>query len=392
MNRILALLDDALSAGHVVYLHCRGGVGRSAMAAGCWLAARGQGGERALEALQELWRASRRSEIWPTVPETDEQRCYVRDWISSGASETADADRCRGALLGLALGEAIALAGPSAASGLPLTWGQHTALALCLAESLFARQQMDARDQMERYLRWSRNGHLAAGGQPQPPTPDIARALASYEWRGLPMAGSHDPQDRSTGSLSRVVAAALVARHEASRAVSLAAECSRTTHQSPVVLDACRYYAALLLGAIAGSEPQQVLAGRYEPAPGLWAAQPLRDELDPLFVGRLAGGAKTGAAALSPGVIEVLGAVIRAVGESRDFETGVSAAIAAGGEPVLQAALAGSLAGAFHGASALPMPSFRRLRQRELLEEFAARLAGRQARPAAPQAPRVTGE
>jgi ADP-ribosylglycohydrolase len=391
MSRILAMLDDALSAGHVVYLHCRGGVGRSAMAAGCWLAARGQDGERALEALQEFWQASRHSEIWPTVPETDEQRCYVRDWIGSGAGAATDADRCRGALLGLALGEAIALAGPPAAPGLPLAWGQHTALALCLAESLLERRRMDARDQMERYLRWSRAGHLAAGGQPPQPTPDIARALASYEWRGLPMAGSHDPQDRSTGSLSRVVAAALVARRDASRAVSLAAECSRTTHQSPVVLDACRYFAALLLGAIAGGEPQQVLAGRCEPAPGLWAAQPLRDELDELIGAHVAGGAKADPPAASPGVIEVLGAAIRAAGESRDFETVVSAAIAAGGEPALQAALAGSLAGALHGASAVPMQSFRRLQQRELLEEFAARLAGRQDPPAAPQAPRVTG-
>lgn len=390
MSRILRMLDDALAAGHVVYLHCRGGVGRSAMAAGCWLAARERSGERALEALQESWQASRHAQIWPTVPETDEQQRYVRDWIDSGSSGAADGDRCRGALLGLAVGEAIALAGPAAGPGLPLAWGQHTALALCLAESLLARQKMDARDQIERYLRWSRTGHLASTGQPQQPTPDIARALASYEWRGLPMAGSHDPQDRSTGSLSRVVAAVLVARRDASRAVALAGECSRTTHQSPVVLDACRYYAALLLGAITGGDPQEVLTGRYEPAPGLWAERPLREELDELFGGHASEAAGSSGHPAAPGVLQALGVAISAARCSRDFETVVSAAIGAGGEPALQAALAGSLAGAFHGASVAPPELLGRLQRRELLEEFAARLAGQHDPQGAQRPPRVT--
>ena len=390
MSRIVRMLDDALAAGHVVYLHCRGGVGRSAMAAGCWLAERQHSGERALEALQGFWQASRHAEIWPTVPETDEQQDYVRDWIGCGSGAGTDRDRCRGALLGLALGEAFALAGPTARPGLPLAWGQHTALALCLAESLLERQAMDARDQMERYLRWSRAGHLASEDQPQQPTPDIARALASFEWRRLPMAGSHDPQDRSIGSLSRVVAAALVARRDTRRAVALAGECSRTTHQSPVVLDACRYYAALLLGAIAGADRHQVLTGRYEPAPGLWAERPLRGELDWLFGGQGSEAAKATERGASPGVLEALRVAITAAGTSSDFETVVSAAIDAGGEPVLQAALAGSLVGAFQGASVVPMDWLGRLQRRALLEEFADRLAGQQELRGVPQRPRVT--
>jgi hypothetical protein len=35
MARILAMLDAALESGHLVYLHCRAGIGRSAMAAAC---------------------------------------------------------------------------------------------------------------------------------------------------------------------------------------------------------------------------------------------------------------------------------------------------------------------------------------------------------------------
>ena len=56
MGRILAMLDGALETGHRVYLHCRAGVGRSAMAAGCWLAERNPGGgEAALAELGDYW-------------------------------------------------------------------------------------------------------------------------------------------------------------------------------------------------------------------------------------------------------------------------------------------------------------------------------------------------
>ena len=89
-------------------------------------------------------------------------------------------------------------------------------------------------------------------------------------------------------------------------------------------------------------------------------------------------------------MVHALHVAISAARESGDFETIVSAAIAGGGEPALQAALAGSLAGAFHGASVLPMHCFGRLQRRELLEEFAARLAGQQGRPETLRPPRVT--
>lgn len=51
MVRILDTIDEALAAGHVVYLHCVAGVGRTGVVAGCWLVRHGLEGE---EALREL--------------------------------------------------------------------------------------------------------------------------------------------------------------------------------------------------------------------------------------------------------------------------------------------------------------------------------------------------
>ena len=38
-------------------------------------------------------------------------------------------------------------------------------MALCLAESLVENRGFDPRDQMERYVRWYREGHLSSTGE-----------------------------------------------------------------------------------------------------------------------------------------------------------------------------------------------------------------------------------
>jgi ADP-ribosylglycohydrolase len=385
--RVIAQIDEALGAGHLVYLHCRAGIGRSATVAGCWLAASSDAAADPLGKLQELWQQSARSRAWPVVPETQEQEDFVRDWskrggVRSGGATAATAalsvaDRIRGALLGLALGDAMGMAASDGGEGAGV-WSQHTALALCLAESLLERGVCDARDQMERYLRWQRDGYLSALGRPGQATPDVARALATYQWRGQPMAGSHDPKDRSTAGLPRVVSVAAFGAPDPAATVALAVECARTTHQSPLVLDACRYYAALLVGALRGDTPQDRPGRLYEPVSGLWAARPLRREI---VAAVTAGGAALGFRhrPANADVVHAIGNVCVAVATARDVPQAIRSAIDMGCEPALDGALAGALAGALRGAMALPPTSVSALARLDLLEHVAARLAGRQA-------------
>ena len=188
----------------------------------------------------------------------------------------------RGGWFGFALGDALgATRAAVAAKSTPLNWTQPTALALCLAESLHAVGRCDARDQIERYWRWFKDGHLSATGEPGEvhASPDVAKALATFRWRGLPTAGSHDPKDAAATSLPRVIAAALFAGNDPAAAIALAAECSRTTHQSPLILDACRVYAAMLVCALRGQPAREWLQALPEPVPLLWVARPLRKDL-----------------------------------------------------------------------------------------------------------------
>ena len=381
MQRAIAMLDNALAAGHVVYLHCRAGIGRSATVAGCWLASRSARTSDAFDELQRCWRQSAKSREWDEVPETAEQVAYIRGWTAGTTSpmrESASAldpiERARGALLGLAAGDAFGAEQPSG-PGAFRCWSQHTSLALCLAESLLDCGGFDARDQIERYLRWQRDGHLSATGTASAVTPDVAKALANYQWRGQAMAGSHDPRDRSTAALPRVVAAVLFALPDAAAAVRLAGECARTTHQSPFVIDACRYYGAMLVGAVRGAAPRAVLEGLYEPSEGFWTGRPLkpavvataRATLSP----RLDATSRKGD---SPDAMLAIARVRAAVAAAGGFDDAVKRAREGAVEPRLEAALAGTLMGALHGAAVIPRERLAQIARLELIESFAGRL------------------
>jgi protein-tyrosine phosphatase len=80
MRAILDLLDADLERGTPVYLHCRGGAGRTGTVVGCYLVERGEPPERALADIAADRRDlhSKRSS-WSS-PETEEQRRFVLEW------------------------------------------------------------------------------------------------------------------------------------------------------------------------------------------------------------------------------------------------------------------------------------------------------------------------
>lgn len=80
MRAIQAALGEALARERGVYVHCRAGIGRTAVVIGCFLAKDGLDGKAALKALNRLWRQSARSQSWPQVPQTDQQAQYILDW------------------------------------------------------------------------------------------------------------------------------------------------------------------------------------------------------------------------------------------------------------------------------------------------------------------------
>lgn len=90
-------------------------------------------------------------------------------------------DRYRGALLGLACGDAVGtsvefrtrrsfprvtdMVGGGPFQLEPGQWTDDTSMALCLAESLVTKGTFDATDQMTRYVNWWHWGYLSSTGE-----------------------------------------------------------------------------------------------------------------------------------------------------------------------------------------------------------------------------------
>jgi ADP-ribosyl-[dinitrogen reductase] hydrolase len=103
----------------------------------------------------------------------------------------------RGSLLGLAAGDALGTTVEFSAPGTfePLTeivgggpfrlsarqWTDDTSMALCLAESLIETGNFDPVDQLERYVRWYREGYMSSTDSCFDIGHTVRSALARFE-------------------------------------------------------------------------------------------------------------------------------------------------------------------------------------------------------------------
>jgi len=86
MRRALALIDDLLARDLPVYVHCRGGRGRTGCVVACYLVERGAAPPAALERVRQLSGSDH-------SPETDEQRVFVTTWRPARPAEDASRRR-----------------------------------------------------------------------------------------------------------------------------------------------------------------------------------------------------------------------------------------------------------------------------------------------------------
>lgn len=414
MAEIVAHIERELQQRRRVYVHCHAGIGRTGMVAGCLLIARGAVGDTALEQLNRLWRTCDRSRTWPYVPETDAQIAFVRAWkpvadpaaelttlpngvARKGRSPSAVADRgvqdrFRGALLGLAVGDALGvatqglkpgsftpIAGFSGSSTLnlpPGAWSDDTAIALCVAEGLIQCGRFEPRDQVERCENWQQNGYLTATGQCVGITDNTAQALAAARWRRQVFPGSHDPKHLDPEALTRVAPTVLFSFGSLEEAIHLACEASRITCQAPGALDACRLFAASLHGALAAESKERILDPPFE-LPDTTGVRPKVEAI------RRKASMKSPRAGQT--ITETLAAALWAFETTSTFHEGALRAANLGGRSDAVSAAYGQLAGAAYGAEAIPEEWRAAVISRDLIEAFADALLAHSQRRAGPR-------
>lgn len=282
----------------------------------------------------------------------------------------APVDNLRGCLIGLAVGDALGttLEFTRPGSFTPIDdmigggpfrlqageWTDDTSMALCLAESLTACKGFNADDQMTRYVRWWKNGHLSSNGTCFDIGLTVRSALSRFSQTGEPYSGSTSPDTAGNGSLMRLAPIPMFFSHDPAKAIYYAADSSRTTHGAVEAVDACRYYSHLLLGAMHQVPKNQLLALGFAKLLSTWDRAPLAPK-----IAEIANGAykrRNPPEIRGSGyVVASLEAALWAFHRSVDFRSGALLAVNLGEDADTTGAIYGQLAGAFYGERAIPV-------------------------------------
>lgn len=259
-------------------------------------------------------------------------------------------DRARGALLGLAVGDAVGCTNEFTMNPPPIDdmdgggpfrldageWTDDTSMALCLADSLIVKKAFDAKDQMDRYVRWWKNGYNSVLGYCFDIGGTTKAALDRYVKTGIVNAGSNDPDTSGNGSLMRMVPVVIYFAGNLADVTKAAVQQSIVTHASKDCTDSCSSYSILIHKALMGESKEEILKDIV--------VLP-RNQIEP-----------------SGYVVESMEAAIHCFANTDNFRDGCLMAANLGGDSDTIAAIYGQLAGAYYGESGIPSSWLEKLR------------------------------
>ena len=282
--------------------------------------------------------------------------------------------RVKGCLLGLAVGDALGttlefsvrdskpivtdMVGGGPFGLAPGQWTDDTSMALCIAESLLANGGFNAKDVMDRFVRWRQDGENSVTGACFDIGITTQEALVRYTATRNPLSGPTEANTAGNGSLMRLAPVPIFYRSSVDRAREIARLQSLTTHGAPEAVEACEFFSNLLLDAFGGDTKSQVLRCREwsgcesirEIAARDWESK-RRDEI-----------------ASSGYVIQSLEAALWCVDRPKTFEDAVVLAVNLGHDA--------DTVGAIWGIEAIPNRWLAQVAWREKIERIAEELYG----------------
>lgn len=292
-----------------------------------------------------------------------------------------DRDRFRGALVGLAAGDAVGttlefkqpgtfqpiddMVGGGPFGLTPGQWTDDTSMALCLAESLVECDgELDPADQLTRYHRWWRDGHLSSTGVCFDIGITTTKAIKRWKNDRLVTDAVIDDEACANGSLMRLAPVPMRWAADPAEAGERSAESSRTTHPAQRPVDTCRVLGTMIAVAIGGAPKDEVLD------PARFADV----DLHPLVQQIVDGSYRTKEPPEIRGTgycIDALEAALWAFDRADDYRDAVLAAANLGDDADTTAAICGQIAGAFWGESGIPAEWCRRLALKNTVSDLA---------------------
>jgi len=272
-------------------------------------------------------------------------------------------DRALGALVGLAVGDAVGttlefvardsrppltdLVGGGPFGLKPGEWTDDTSMALCLADSLIAdRGQVVPRHLLGHFVNWWRHGFNSVTGECFDIGGATRNALRNFELHGS-VENNRERQLQANGSLMRLAPVVLCARSQHA-AIALALAQGGTTHSAPVPQQCCQKLAAYLWHTIETG----LLPGGVTAKAGLAR----RD---------------VSSSGHAPATLD---AACWSVATTGDFRSAVLRAVNLGDDADTVGAVTGQLAGALYGLSGIPADWLERLAWRDDIAARAEKL------------------
>jgi len=281
-------------------------------------------------------------------------------------------DRQRGALIGLAVGDALGAAiefknpgdfdpvtgyragGPHRLN--PGEWTDDTSMTLALADSI-ATVGWNIDDQARRYVEWSQTGKYSVNGRCFDIGITTSRSLSRFQQTGSALSSGNTSESASgNGSIMRLAPVPIRYHHLFSNDIEslarFAEESSLTTHASEQCLSACRYMTLVLTGLIHGQDRDIVLSPAWEPLARLKAIKPPHPLIQNVADGSFRN--KQPPAILGSGwVVQSLEAALWAFHDAASFEEAVLRAVNLGEDADTTGAVCGQFAGAYWGESGI---------------------------------------
>jgi ADP-ribosylglycohydrolase len=276
-------------------------------------------------------------------------------------------------------------------------WTDDTSMALCLASSLITQNGYNPYDQMVRYKWWFKYGYLSSTGN----CFDIGKATrqslmefstrqqslkipyrcrSEYEVDTLTLDSVErieafdvhcgDQDSAGNGALMRLAAVPLFYFQRPTIAVEYAGRSAALTHASKKAIDACRYYAALIIGALRRLSKDQLLNRNFYSTYKDWfGEEPLDADIKLVAEGSFKrnGGYADGIRGKGY-VVNALEAALWAFwSDEGSFEKGALAAVNLGDDTDTTAAIYGQLAGAYYGHENIPKDWIKKLYAHDLI-------------------------
>ena len=252
----------------------------------------------------------------------------------------------------------------------PGQWTDDTSMALCLADSLLAQGRYDSFDVMERYDRWYKEGYRSSTGTCFDIGNQVTRSLWDFREQQRVPTSAERTTSAGNGAIMRlapVVIAGFESR-DPREVVETARLSARETHFSVEAEAATEVFAALLVGALLGWSPQQLMDVSWASTGAAFDEMATR-VISPDPQVRASWEAET-----SGYIVNGLRLAVHGLLDFPSFKDATLAIANMGGDSDTNAAIYGQLGGAFYGIEAIPALWRERVHLGEEIDQLACDL------------------